>query len=127
MELTDLPLPVSRQAACPDCFEELHCCRMCSHYREDVTSRCDEDRAEPPTVKENANFCDWYRPLLGAYEDRRGEEARDARAHLDALFAENAGDEPEAEEVAQTHAPDKADEARSKLDALFGGENSNHD
>ena len=60
--LEGVPLPISRHANCEQCFEVLHCCRMCRHYREDGHTSCDHDRADPPVIKESANFCDYFKP-----------------------------------------------------------------
>jgi hypothetical protein len=120
--LAEIPRPISRHEQCPECFEALHCCRLCRHYRPDVTGRCDEDRAEPPVVKENANFCDWFRPAAGAFAGSRVEKSSAAQDRLKALFGEtgeddetDAGEQPPLE----SSSPSKEDEARSKLDDLF--------
>ncbi len=120
-DLESVPRPISRHEQCPDCFEALHCCRFCRHYRTDVTGACDEDRADPPVIKENANFCDWFRPDAGAFSGERTSKADAAKDQLQALFGSEdapAYDEPEGD--AETQTPrSKEDEARSKLDGLF--------
>jgi hypothetical protein len=119
--LAEVPRPISRHAQCDECFEALHCCRLCRHYRPEVTGQCDEERADPPVVKENANFCDWFRPASGAYADVRGSRRAAAENRLSALFGD-------ADEDAETDQPDEADRqdpadpaeaARKKLDDLF--------
>ncbi|MEE4299892.1 MAG: hypothetical protein V2J24_10665 [Pseudomonadales bacterium] len=125
VELATLVLPVSRRADCPECRAELHCCRMCRHFDRSRPAQCREDRAEPPTNKEVANFCDWFEPASGlagvlAPEDR-------ARARLDALFggvpAQAGGDADGG--ASQDPSPDGADDpdpaanARRRLDDLF--------
>jgi hypothetical protein len=85
--LDQVLLPVSRHECCPQCAEAVHCCRMCVHFSRDAVDQCREDRAEPPTDKTSANFCDYFTPRLGA----------------------------------AAAAPSRQDEARAKLDALFGG------
>ena len=85
-ELTAVPRPVSRHEQCPDCFEALHCCRLCRHFRTDAAGSCTEDRADPPVVKENANFCDWFAPASDAFDDRQTGQRDAARARLDDLF-----------------------------------------
>ena len=123
--LDDVPRPISRHEQCPQCFEALHCCRFCRHYRPDVTGSCDEDRADPPVIKENANFCDWFRPDAGAYSGDRTNRADTAKDKLQALFGDDQGDADEAEPSADAEdpaaapAPSKEAEARARLDDLF--------
>lgn len=125
-DLDAVPRPISRHEQCPACFEALHCCRFCRHFRTDVTGACDEDRADPPVIKENANFCDWFRPDAGAFSGERSSRADTARDQLQALFGSEAADADAedktdaAEEDAASDAPaSKEDEARAKLDDLF--------
>jgi len=93
--LTQVLLPVSRHEYCPGCAEAVHCCRMCVNYSVHAVDQCREDRAEPPTVKESANFCDYFSPRLGGERDAPGRSRQDdARARLDALFG-GSGEEPE--------------------------------
>lgn len=117
----DVPRPISRQATCSECFHELHCCRMCRHYDETVSAgRCREERADPPSVKEVANFCEWYQPAENACQDGRATASEDARSRLDALF----GASQEASETSANN-PQSAGEqtaqekARAELDRLF--------
>ena len=121
--LKDVPRPVSRHEQCPACFEALHCCRLCRHYGTDITGQCDEDRADPPVVKENANFCDWFRPDAGAFSGDRSHRADAAKDRLQALFgseeaSDPAGGETEKDDEAEGSVL-KEDEVRSKLDDLF--------
>lgn len=117
--LAEIPRPISRHANCPACFEDLHCCRLCRHFAPGITGQCEDERTDPPIHKETANFCDYFRPVFGAYRERTGTKRDAARARLDALF-----DAPEAASDNAGHsAPEvssKEEEARAKLDALFG-------
>jgi len=119
--LDDVPRPISRHEHCPKCFEALHCCRLCRHYRARASITCDEDRADPPVNKENANFCDYFRPAQGAYGAERGDRSQTARAELDALFGGTDGDDDAHAQDASPEAPaaGSAEAARAKLDALF--------
>ena len=132
-DLAGIPRPISRHEQCPDCFEALHCCRLCRHYRVDVTGQCDEDRADPPVVKENANFCDWFRPAAGAFSGDRASRADTAKDRLQALFGSDADAEPstggtdedpggdrEAPESRPPATPEE--EARARLNDLFDKE-----
>ena len=114
--LEELPRPITRHMNCPACFEDLHCCRLCRHYRPNVTNPCDEDRAEPPVHKEGANFCEFFRPSTDAYEPSSTSKHAAAKNRLDALFSgESDGPESEAD------VPDvgSVDDAKRKLDDLF--------
>jgi hypothetical protein len=121
--LEDVPRPISRHEQCPRCFEALHCCRLCRHYRTDVAGQCDEERADPPVIKENANFCDWFRPSGGAFSNRRADRSAAAGDRLNALFGKDddadANDVPadESEDGPAELSPEEA--ARAKLDDLF--------
>lgn len=128
ISLDDVPRPISRHEHCKDCFEALHCCRLCRHYRTDITAQCDEDRADPPPIKENANFCDWFRPASGAYQSSRTHKSDTAKERLGALFAQPTADtaptdvnENEASATEPTTGEQtKEAAAKEKLDSLFG-------
>ena len=123
-DLAGVPRPISRHEQCPDCFEALHCCRLCRHYRTDVTGQCDEDRADPPVIKENANFCDWFRPAAGAFSGDRASRAGAAKDKLQALFGADepveAGDAGDTSGEADSAPRTPEEEARARLDELFG-------
>ncbi len=84
--LGGLSLPLSRRDQCPECFAELHVCRMCLHFDASVPRQCREDGAEDVTEKERANFCDWFKPSAQAFDPQRKSQADAARDALDALF-----------------------------------------
>lgn len=119
--LDDVPRPISRHATCPQCFSELHCCRMCRRFDPNVTGQCEDERTDPPVYKDNANFCEHFSPLAGAYESVRGQRRDSARDKLDELFG--AADSEDGCDGTDEHqaAPAKSAEelARAKLDALF--------
>ena len=105
--VADVPLPISRHANCSHCFEVLHCCRMCRHYDDSAHIKCSHERAEPPVIKESANFCDYFKPT-NRFDAQHRSKSVSARTDLEDLF----GDESEAADV-QTDPP------KSKLDDLF--------
>ncbi len=129
-DLSDVPRPISRHATCAACFNELHCCRLCRHYDSDNTTRCHEERADPPLQKENANFCDFFAPhrltkeQIGANAKARQRSA--SEAGLAALFGDDEGTS-DGEHTCTT--PDNRDTesgsldpdevAKRKLDDLF--------
>ncbi len=136
--LDDIPRPISRHATCSQCFNELHCCRLCRHFDPKRNMQCFEDRADPPLQKENANFCDFFSPSRNAFQQRTVDQSDQARGELDALFgdapADEAADADPATEDAdpapgeEAAAGDEADstpplskeeEARKRLDDLF--------
>ena len=108
--LATLPLPLSRLAECPKCRAYLHSCRLCQFYNPNLTSQCDEERAEEVRDKEGANFCDWFKPRPNAHGARPGAKGAAAKAKIDTLFGAAAGG-----------ADTTADAARSRLDELLGG------
>ena len=120
--LDELPRPITRHMNCPECFEDLHCCRMCRNYAPDASITCTDERADPPVNKENANFCDYFRPT-NAYRTGSRERQADAKARLDALFgaSEATADESESGND-DTPAPDddKQSDAKRRLEDLFG-------
>ena len=123
--LAEVPLPVSRHANCPQCFTELHCCRLCLDFDPGVAEQCREDRADTPSNKEGVNFCEFFRPRLGAFQAPEGSQADSARNQLDALFG--ASDSSESTEPELEPEPGNEDEARAKLDALFGAKPADSD
>ena len=111
--LADVPLPISRHAHCASCFEVLRCCRMCQHYRDLDHTKCAEDRADPPVIKENANFCEFFRPDRNAFNPNVTQASGAAKSRLDALFG---GD---AEVESADDRPENNVTKRSALDDLF--------
>jgi hypothetical protein len=116
--LADVPLPISRHAHCTSCFEVLRCCRMCQHYRDLDHTKCAEDRADPPVIKENANFCEFFRPDRNAFNPHVTQANGAAKSRLDALFGDalSGGDKEVelADDMPENNVP-----KRSALDDLF--------
>lgn len=117
--LAELPRPITRHMNCPTCFEDLHCCRMCRHFRESASSPCDDERAEPPVYKEGANFCDYFRPAGDGYRQGRNERQAQAKAGLNALFADREATSGQRAALESQGAASEEDDARRRLDALF--------
>ena len=115
--LDDLPRPITRHNNCSECFESLHCCRLCRRYRPRDTITCTDDRADPPINKENANFCDFFRPASGTYDSVIGIKDAGARAGLKDLFGGEENSEHDLDSSEITVDPDA--EAKAKLEALF--------
>lgn len=111
--LADFSLPISRFDECRQCRAALHACRLCRFHDITVAKQCQEPVAEEVRDKERANYCDYFEPRPDAWSDRGVTEGAAAKAALDALFGGKA-----AESSATANA---ADEARRKLEELFGG------
>jgi hypothetical protein len=121
--LTEVPTPISRQANCPACFNELHCCRLCSHFDPAIAAdQCAEDRADPPVIKDGANFCEWFDPNPQAFRADSSEKDDEARARLDAMFEKQPP--TTATENSKSEPLSKQDEAKAELNRLFSGKNS---
>ncbi|MCE2461894.1 MAG: hypothetical protein J4F38_14110 [Pseudomonadales bacterium] len=88
----------------------------------DVPELRADERTDPPVNKENANFCDYFRPT-NAYRIGSRERQAGAKAKLDVLFGGEglAGEEAKsADSGAVDPADDKQAEAKRRLDDLFG-------
>jgi hypothetical protein len=108
--LAELPLPFGRLYECPACRAYLHACKMCVFYDVNATKQCREDDAEEVIEKERANFCEYFKARPNAYQSKAHGKAQAARSRVDALFT---GSDVAAESP--------ADEAKKKLNELFGG------
>ena len=71
---------------CARCVAFLHCCRNCDFFAPGLNNDCREPTAERVADKTLGNFCDHFRPGLGARPAAPNDEAGAARAKLDALF-----------------------------------------
>ncbi len=122
-DLAGIPRPISRHEQCPDCFEALHCCRLCRHFRTGATGSCAEERADPPVIKENANFCDWFQPTAAAFSGDRTIRSDAAKGRLDELFGNaepDSGLEDEPGDSTESDLPaSREGAAKAQLDDLF--------
>ena len=108
----DIPLPLGRLAQCKACHAFLHVCRMCIFFDKTVSKQCREPIAEEVKDKTRSNFCGYLQPNPDAFSAADTGKAQAAQSELDTLF----GLAPESSEKS----PSGADEARQKLDRLFG-------
>lgn len=113
--LGEILLPLSRRQECEHCGADQHTCKMCEHYSPSAPNACREDRAEPVTNKERANFCDYFIPNPRAYSAPVNTQANKAAAKLAELFGEEAPHSNLEEEEPKS----KADAARDALEDLF--------
>jgi ribosome-binding protein aMBF1 (putative translation factor) len=84
--LAALSLPLRRLDACKACNAELHVCKMCVEYDTSYAKHCKEPTAEEVRRKDEANFCDHFKPKAGAYKPRDTGEIARAKSALDDLF-----------------------------------------
>lgn len=118
-DLADIPRPISRHSNCPECFTDLHCCRLCKHFLPERVGVCAEDRADPPVEKENANFCDFFRPANAAFQRSTDTKRKDASAALERLFDNTAAEPQATQSCATANEADKNDSAtESPIDLL---------
>lgn len=111
--LDDVPRPITRHSNCLSCYAELYCCRMCRKYDSRYTSKCSDDRTDPPSHKDTANFCDYYSPDFEAFRAGELAAAKSSEAKLDALFG---GENPDENDEGKSAA---GDDDRAEFDALF--------
>jgi hypothetical protein len=51
---------IGRQAQCPSCGADLHCCLNCTFYDKGSYNNCLESQAERVLEKSRSNFCDYF-------------------------------------------------------------------
>ena len=84
--LAELSLPLRRLEVCKACNAELHVCKMCVEYHTGYAHHCKEPTAEEVRKKDEANFCDHFKPKAGAYIAKDTTELERSKSALDALF-----------------------------------------
>jgi hypothetical protein len=84
--LAELSLPLRRLDACKACNAELHVCKMCVEFERSYPNQCREPTVEEVRKKEEANFCDHFKPKAGAFVAKDGGELARAKSALDDLF-----------------------------------------
>ena len=84
--LAALSLPLRRLEVCKSCNAELHVCKLCVEYDTSYAKHCKEPTAEEVRKKDEANFCDHFKPKVGAYKPANVAEIERSKSALDALF-----------------------------------------
>ena len=84
--LAALSLPLRRLDACKSCNAELHVCKMCVEYDTSYAHHCKEPTAEEVRKKDEANFCDHFKPKDGAHVPKDNAELTRVKSALDDLF-----------------------------------------
>ena len=75
---------MGRQAQCPACGADLHCCLNCSFYEPGAYNDCRESQAERVLDKAHSNFCDFFSFKGGAKSSVPASS--DAKDKLENLF-----------------------------------------
>ncbi|MGA2190693.1 MAG: hypothetical protein ABSH33_19405 [Steroidobacteraceae bacterium] len=84
--LAALSLPLRRLDACKTCNAELHVCRMCVEFEVTYPNQCKEPTVEEVRKKDEANFCDHFKPKEGAFTAKDGAELMRSKSALEDLF-----------------------------------------
>ena len=84
--LAALTLPLRRLDVCKECNAELHVCKMCLEYDTSYAKHCKEPTAEEERKKEDANFCDHFKPKAGAFIPKDNSGLCRSTAALAELF-----------------------------------------
>ncbi|MDH5751805.1 MAG: hypothetical protein OEZ59_05245 [Deltaproteobacteria bacterium] len=122
--LDDIPQPIGRREECQSCGSWLHVCQQCEFHDPAASNSCREPMAGDIRDKESANYCDYFRPR-GGLTAMSDPAAAMARQRLNAIFeggaktgSARAGQEAPAPGTAADRS--EADDARKKLQAVFG-------
>ena len=82
---------IGRSLRCAECGKDLRVCRHCRFFLSGARGDCAESKAEPPSEKDRANFCDWFSldpkfraPTAGQKKER--DKASSAKSAFDNLF-----------------------------------------
>ena len=108
---------IGRLDTCPNCSAYLHSCRNCRFWSPTAHNQCIENQGEFIRDRESGNFCGHFHFRTTDEEIR--DEASIAKAKLDSLFG-GGGTQPKVSWGGPKSQPSAEDEARAKLDALFG-------
>ena len=86
--LAAMSLPLRRLDVCKACNAELHVCKMCVDYDISYPNQCREPTVEEVRKKNEANFCDHFKPKVNAYASKENDllQAVRAKSALDDLF-----------------------------------------
>lgn len=118
--LKRMSLPIGSFDLCPECRVDLHVCRMCRNYADNVPGKCRKEEADYVMHKEQANYCQYYSLKYNAYHSVESDAVAKAQAELNAMF----GSASEASAEDKSKAVSGGAKARAELEALFGGGSS---
>jgi len=72
---------------CPQCGNDLHCCRNCRFFDPSVHNECRETQAEWVRAKDQRNYCDYFEVTTRVdLTGKSGASVDDARKKWDSLF-----------------------------------------
>ena len=74
---------VGRRDECHKCMADLHVCKNCRFYDATAYNECKETSADVVREKESSNFCDFFEPGSGQYNQSNKD---DLLAQAEALF-----------------------------------------
>ncbi len=77
---------VFRNDTCEKCGSDVYCCLNCSNYDESASDQCIEPQAEPVSVKDRRNFCEYFTLREGQVSGTAAKKAAESRKKLEALF-----------------------------------------
>ncbi|MBV1876342.1 MAG: hypothetical protein KUG79_01750 [Pseudomonadales bacterium] len=86
---------------------------MCQNYAPSQPAACSHERAEPPVIKENANFCDFYQPSGDAFDAVTKTSSNLAKADFSALFTDNTVRGQDTDSAATDKLPPRGTEAQT--------------
>jgi hypothetical protein len=78
--------PLSREATCESCGNDLRCCRNCRHYDTSRNNDCRETMADPVVEKTRRNFCEYFVYSREQPSAMRRSRQAHARSQLERLF-----------------------------------------
>src|ERR1700730_9143072 len=84
--LAELSLPLRRVGVCNIKNAQLHVCKMCVEYDTSYAKHGKEPTAEEVRKKDEANFCDHFKPKAGAFVAKDEAGLAKAKSALDDLF-----------------------------------------
>ena len=99
---------IGRRDTCPSCYAYLHCCFNCKFWNPDVHNQCTENQGEFIRDRAEGNFCLYF--TFKGIGETGDDAAAKAKERLQSMFGGGA--------VKTT--PRSSDEAKARLDALFG-------
>lgn len=83
---------MKKNRLCPNCNSELHACKNCVHYDENLSSKCNEPNSPWVADRGGLNDCEWFEfkkvrnPATAPHQDDVLSEAERAKEAFRALF-----------------------------------------
>ena len=82
---------IGRSLRCPTCGKDLRVCRHCKLYLAGARYDCAEAKADVPSDKEIANFCDWFSldpkfRSATAGQKKAADKAKSAKSMFEDMF-----------------------------------------